>query len=45
MSNFYCEHCGTAILEGEDGHYITGCEHYPLSERLKPTREEGSEGR
>jgi len=29
MSNFYCEKCGTAILEGKDGRYFTGCEHYP----------------
>ena len=32
MSNFYCEHCGTAILEGKGGYYVTGCEHYPLKQ-------------
>ena len=35
MSNFICEKCGTPILEGEDGHYITGCEHYPLNGKPK----------
>lgn len=30
MSNFRCEHCGTDILEGLGGQYITECEHYPL---------------
>jgi len=29
MSNFYCEKCGKAILEGPNGHYVTECEHYP----------------
>ena len=27
MSNFLCEHCGTEIIDSEQG-YITGCEHY-----------------
>jgi len=30
MSNFYCEKCGTAILE-KNGRYYTECEHYPLN--------------
>ena len=30
MSNFKCEICGANILEGSRGHYITGCQHYPL---------------
>ena len=30
-SNFYCSICNTAIYEGYDGNYITGCPHYPLS--------------
>ena len=30
MSNFFCENCKAAILEGEGGHYVTGCEHYPV---------------
>ena len=33
MSNFNCEHCGEAILEGADGRYVTGCQHYPLEPR------------
>jgi hypothetical protein len=32
MSNFYCEICNTAILEGSNGKYITGCPHHPLVE-------------
>ena len=32
MSNFYCEKCGKAILDGEEG-YTTGCKHYPLEEK------------
>jgi hypothetical protein len=31
MSNFYCEHCGKAICDSNRG-YITGCEHYPITE-------------
>lgn len=27
MSNFNCEHCGTAIIDTSRG-YITSCEHY-----------------
>ena len=38
MSNFICEECGAPILEGEDGHYITGCEHYPQDETDMPTK-------
>jgi len=30
MSNFNCHICGSPILEGDDGEYITGCSHYPL---------------
>jgi hypothetical protein len=30
MGNYNCEICGTAIIEGRSGHYITECEHYPL---------------
>jgi hypothetical protein len=30
MSHFRCDQCGTDILEGDDGNYITECEHYPL---------------
>jgi len=33
MSHFLCEVCGKEILEGPGGHYITGCEHYPLEEK------------
>jgi len=33
MSNFNCEYCDTPILEGEGGHYITSCKHYPLESR------------
>ena len=32
MSNFNCPECGTPIIEGENGHYITWCEHYPKEE-------------
>lgn len=35
MSSFYCEHCGKAILDTEDG-FITGCEHYPAVRIPKP---------
>jgi hypothetical protein len=28
-SSFYCEHCGTAILDTPGGGAITYCEHYP----------------
>ena len=31
MSNFYCEHCGVAIIDAPGG-YVTGCEHYPLKD-------------
>jgi|WetSurSiteA1Bulk_404760.scaffolds.fasta_scaffold860219_1 hypothetical protein len=30
MSNFVCEKCGKAILEGKNGEYVTGCRHYPI---------------
>ena len=30
MSSFYCEKCGTAIIDSPNG-YITGCEHYPTA--------------
>jgi len=33
MSNFICEKCGKEIVEGDDGHYITGCEHYPIESK------------
>ena len=29
VSNFHCEHCGTAIIDSPTG-YVAGCEHYPL---------------
>lgn len=29
MSNFNCEHCGTAIIDSPRG-YITSCEHYKV---------------
>jgi ribosomal protein L21E len=32
MSNFSCDECKVDILEGPDGHYGTGCEHYPIEE-------------
>ena len=35
MSNFICVYCGAYILEGENGFYVTGCDHYPLSEGEK----------
>jgi len=31
MSHFKCEECGTNILEGDNGQYITGCIHYPMN--------------
>ena len=34
MSNFYCEKCGVAIIEGKDGRYVTGCKHYPADVRF-----------
>lgn len=30
MSHFNCNICGTALIEDENGHYITECEHYQL---------------
>lgn len=30
MSNFSCDDCKVDILEGPDGHYLTGCDHYPI---------------
>ena len=35
MSNFVCKICNTAIYEGFDGKYITGCPHYPLNQDEK----------
>jgi hypothetical protein len=32
MSNFSGDECKVDILEGPDGHYVTGCEHYPIEE-------------
>lgn len=32
MSSFVCEKCGELIVDTPDG-YITGCKHYPLSEK------------
>jgi len=32
MSNFICDQCGKYIYEGKGGHYITGCEHYPIEQ-------------
>jgi len=32
MSNFRCDICGKNILDSPRG-YVTGCPHYPLSER------------
>ena len=29
MSNFICGHCGTEIVEDDEGYYTTECEHYP----------------
>jgi hypothetical protein len=29
MSSFYCEKCGKAIMDSEQG-YTTGCKHYPM---------------
>jgi len=40
MSNFKCPHCGTLILEGEDGNYITGCEHYPMEQVKRDRKKE-----
>lgn len=35
MSSFLCDKCQAEIIEGEGGIYITGCEHYPLSDFIK----------
>lgn len=35
-----CDKCGKAILDSPGGNYITGCEHYPLSYPLQPSKEE-----
>jgi len=32
VSNFQCAECGTNITEGDDGHYVTFCEHWPKEE-------------
>lgn len=36
ISNFICPKCEKEILEGLDGRYITGCEHYPIEEPYRP---------
>ena len=42
MSNFYCDKCGTALIDSPHG-YITECEHYPITppkgEKMPQTRE------
>lgn len=40
MAHFKCEICGADILEGTDGWYITGCEHYPLTKKEKEKNNE-----
>ena len=37
MSSFYCEQCGTLIVDTEHG-YITKCEHYPIEIEEHPER-------
>lgn len=36
MSNFICDECGIYIREGSGGHYVTGCEHYPIEKMNQP---------
>lgn len=36
MSNFNCVICGKAIIENNNGEYITECEHFPLNWRDTP---------
>ena len=31
-SSFFCEKCRKPITENEQGHFISGCDHYPLQE-------------
>lgn len=33
MSSFICKHCGAEIVEGENGYYVSACEHYPFDPR------------
>ena len=33
MSNFTCEKCNKDIIDSESG-YVTGCEHYPVEQKL-----------
>lgn len=35
MSSFLCDKCGKEILEGDGGHYMTGCKHWPLDDLVK----------
>lgn len=37
MSSFYCEHCGTAILDTPGGGAVTECEHYKIEKQSKKT--------
>ena len=32
MSNFICPQCGINIIEGDNGHHISGCPHYPAED-------------
>lgn len=41
MSGFYCEHCGAAIINGDDGRTPTECEHYPIKKEEKGESEVG----
>jgi len=34
MSNFYCEKCGSVIIDTPKG-FVTECEHYPLEPEIK----------
>lgn len=37
-SSFFCEKCRKPITENEQGHFISGCEHYPLE--IKTSKED-----
>lgn len=39
MSNFFCEHCDTEIIENDKGEYITHCKHYPKETMNTDNRE------
>ena len=36
---FNCDICGMPIIDNDNGHWITGCKHYPLEYLNNPDNE------